>query len=178
MKKLMSWFAISCLFLLVACSTKNNTVQTTITDQSNVSTTTTQETIFNLSQLKHTEHFNQHALEHIFYGTINRNKEATGYHYEGVSKIAKIIENTRSKDDKNGVYRAKISVENTPKQAMSSFFPKNWTTQQVVDAINIAYNNKRLISGNVYEGKYEHITIQMYLTDQQKIISAFPIYEK
>ncbi|EFR31166.1 EndoU domain-containing protein [Eremococcus coleocola] len=137
-----------------------------------------QDSQFRLSDLENTQHFNRHALEHIFYGSINRKGNATGYHYEGISQMAQILPDTRSKNDKHGVYRAKVKIEGQKKKAMSTFFPKDWSPQEVVDAINEAYDMADHVSGNIYEGASQGITIQMYLTDDQKIISAFPIYER
>lgn len=51
--------------------------------------------------------------------------------------------------------------------------------QQIVDTINEAYENKILESGNIYNGKTKSgIKIQMYLTENNKIISAFPLYNR
>lgn len=50
--------------------------------------------------------------------------------------------------------------------------------KNVVDAINEAYNERVHIAGNTYEGlTSKGIVIHMYLDDQDKIITAFPIYE-
>ncbi len=69
-------------------------------------------------------------------------------------------------------------VEKTSNEGNSTFFPDDWDTQEVVDAINEAYENRIFITGNTYEGLTdEGMMIRMYLNDQNKIISAFPIYE-
>lgn len=159
-------------FLLIACG-KGQSSETTNTTQTTQSTQ-------QLSQLQNTQHFLKSAIAHIFEGEINRNNQAVGYHYEGVPTAkAKVIENTRSKNDKNNVYRAKITIDGKEKNAFSSFFPKEWSPQKVVDTINEAYNNRELQSGNIYNGKTKSgVTVQMYLTDDYKIISAFPLYNK
>lgn len=155
-----------------ATSSTANTQSTTTSNQ--------QQYVSKLSDLKQTQNFLPNALAHIFEGEINRNKQAVGYHYEGFSHAkAKVIESTRSKTDKNNVYRAKITIDNIEKNAFSSFFPKDWSMQQVVDTINEAYNNRKLQSGNVYNGTTASgITVQMYLTENNKIISAFPLYNR
>lgn len=62
------------------------------------------------------------------------------------------------------------------KKARSTFFPKDWTPQQVVDAINEAYNKRIFQAGNTYQGTTSSgIDIVMYLYPNNKIISAFPI---
>lgn len=170
------WITLLSLFL-VACGHKS-TPQISISNQQNTQAVTT--THQSLSSLKNTQYFLHNALEHIFEGEINRNGQAVGYHYENsMSSNAKVIENTRSKEDKNGVYRAKITINGKEKNAFSSFFPKNWTMQQVIDTINEAYDNKQLESGNIYNGKTKSgVTVQMYLTENHKIISAFPLYNR
>ncbi|MBK0347095.1 EndoU domain-containing protein [Aerococcaceae bacterium zg-ZJ1578] len=168
------WLLLATLFI-IGCQPTTPT-QSTSTSQSNTSVTSNQ--ISDIDDLIHTENFNRHALEHIFYGTINRKGQATGYHHESIAPDAEIIKGTRSKNDQHGVYRAKVKVDGITKQAMSSFFPEKWTPQQVVDAINEAYESREHVSGNIYEGTSGKISIQMYLTDNDKIISAFPIYER
>lgn len=62
----------------------------------------------------------------------------------------------------------------------SSFFPKDYTLQQIVDSINEAFNNKVLVEGtmNIFEGVTSSgIKIQMYIRDG-KIMSTFPIYKR
>lgn len=179
MKQLKLWWIALLSLFLVACGQKTPTQNIQATTQT-VATTQQVSQQQSLSSLKNTQHFLKSAIEHIFEGEINRNGQAVGYHYEGLaSSKAKVIESTRSKEDKNGVYRAKITIEGKEKNAFSSFFPKNWTMQQIVDAINEAYENKKLESGNIYNGKTKSgITVQMYLTENNKIISAFPLYNR
>lgn len=83
-----------------------------------------QDSQFRLSDLENTQHFNRHALEHIFYGSINRKGNATGYHYEGISQMAQILPDTRSKNDKHGVYRAKVKIEGQKKKPCPPSSPK------------------------------------------------------
>lgn len=50
--------------------------------------------------------------------------------------------------------------------------------QEVIDAINEAYDNRVNTRGNTYVGESENgLGITMYLDANDKIISAFPIYE-
>lgn len=181
MKTLKIWVLALLSIVLMACSKSTPTTQAPTTSANGSSVQTTQNLANQkLSTLKNTSYFLKSALEHIFEGEINRNGQAVGYHYEGLaSSKAKIIESTRSQTDKNGVYRAKITIEGTEKNAFSSFFPKHWPIQQVVDTINEAYDKREHQSGNIYNGKTSSgITVQMYLTEQNKIISAFPLYNR
>ena len=40
------------------------------------------------------------------------------------------------------MYEATVKIGNVGKEQISTFFPKAWTPQQVVDAINEAFSNK------------------------------------
>lgn len=44
------------------------------------------------------------------------------------------------------------NVDGTLKKAKTTFFPKDWTPQQVIDEINIAFNNKVVYKNNRYRG--------------------------
>ena len=102
---------------------------------------------------------------------------------EGTS--GSIIEGTKSSVlNDAGVYEAKVEVNGTLKKAnggKSTFFPDLMSPQEVVDAINEAYNNKIYQEGSrgVYVGESKGgIKIRMILTDNGKIITAYPIVSK
>ena len=140
-------------------------------------------TMQDIRKLKHTEIFAKGALEHIFDGTINKKGKATGYHYDKVEgSKGEIISGTRSKEDRHGVYTAKVKVEGVQKNGFSSFYPDDWTPQKVVDAINAAYEdalgNTDNPQGDLWIGYSGDLEIDMYLTEQKKIITAYPIYRK
>ena len=135
-----------------------------------------------IEELQDTDHFLPSALDHILKGEINRKQQAVGYHYEGMPDAnGEVIEGTESAEDDQGVYEAKVVVDDIEKksnQGKSTFFPEDWDSQDVVDAINEAYDARAHVNGNTYEGLTdEGITVRMYLTDDEKIISAFPQYE-
>ncbi len=134
-----------------------------------------------LDELKNTENFLPSAIEHIFEGTVNKKGEASGYHYDGIEGTAgEIIDGTKSAPDKNGVYEAQVTVNGIKKSGnggYSTFYPEDLSPQEVVDMINEAYENREHIGGNTYAGVAGDIEIDMYLTDDGMIISAFPIKE-
>ena len=140
-------------------------------------------TMQDIKKLKHTEIFAKGALEHIFDGTVNKKGKATGYHYDKVEgSKGEIISGTRSKTDKHGVYTAKVKVEGIQKNGFSSFYPDDWTPQEVVDAINTAYQDALSSSdnphGDLWIGYSGDLEIDMYLSEQKKVITAYPIYRK
>ena len=131
-----------------------------------------------LKKLSGTNIFTKSAIEHIFKGN-----NASGYHYEGIKDTpGRADPETRSDPDDSGVYTARVTVNGKNKKGnkgYSSFFPIELSPQEVVDAITEAYNGREHVNGNTYEGVSEGgIVIDMYLTDDGKIISAFPIYDK
>lgn len=134
-----------------------------------------------IDDLADVKNYRNGALEHILEGELNRRGQAVGFHYDQLpTKKGKIIEGTETDVNEFGVYEAKVivsDIEKTSNQGMSSFFPDDWDTQDVVDAINEAYDGRTFISGNSYEGLTdEGIIIRMYLDDHDKITSAFPVY--
>ena len=139
-------------------------------------------TMADIARLNNTDYFAKGTLEHIFDGTINQKGNATGYHYTMVSDSkGEIIEGTRSSSDKNGVFTAKVKVSGKKKNGFSSFYPESWTPQQVVDAINTAYeeavSDPLNSSGSLWIGHSGNIEIDMYLDSSRKITTAYPVYE-
>ena len=139
-------------------------------------------TMADVKKLKNTERFAKKTLEHIFDGTINGKGKATGYHYTMVTDCkGKVIDGTRSKVDGNGVFTGKVEVDGVKKNGFSSFFPESWSPQQVVDAINTAYDDAlddpSNPKGSIWIGYSGDLEIDMYLNSDKKITSAFPIYE-
>lgn len=147
-------------------------------NESHTSSLTTSEII---SSLQETENFRSNSLKHILEGEINRRGEATGYHSEFLENThGKIIPGTDRRINDYGAYKAQVEVDGIPKAAnggYSTFFPKDWHPQQIVDNINEAYSNKIHMGGNtnIYDGVgIDGLPIRLFLDGNGKIISAFP----
>ena len=135
----------------------------------------------NISGLESTANFKLGALEHILEGELNVRGKAVGYHYEGFpTSKGRVISGTETSPNSFGVYKAKVEVNGVTKTSnggYSSFFPKNWTPQKVIDSINEAFANKTLIGNDTYTGfTADGMNIMMYLDSSGQIKSAFPIY--
>ena len=138
-------------------------------------------TMSDVKQLKNTENFSRHGLEHIFSGTVNKKGKATGFHYSRIEDSkGSILEGTRSKKDANGVFTAKVEVDGVKKDGFSSFYPEDWSPQDVVDAINTAYKEARSDPKNprgaLWIGHTGKLEIDMYMDDHQKILTAYPVH--
>ena len=138
-------------------------------------------TMSDVKKLKDTGNFSRHGLEHIFDGTVNKKGKATGYHYSRVEDSkGRILDGTRSKKDANGVFTAKVEVDGVKKDGFSSFYPEDWSPQDVVDAINAAYkdamNDPKNPRGSLWIGHAGKLEIDMYLDDNRKILTAYPIH--
>ncbi len=145
-----------------------------------------------LESLEQTEHFEANLIKHIFNGEIKsasagkgkRRLEATGYHTEVIQNAeGQIIPGTKSAPDGKGVYEGKVTVKGVRKRTMggmSTFFPAHWSPQHIVNAINQAYNNKKLKPGstNVYVGiSSENVNIKMRINPNGKIANVYPLME-
>jgi len=139
--------------------------------------------VTDINDLDQIEHFRSGALEHILEGELNKNGQAVGYHYDQLpTKKGEIIEGTETKPNEVGIYEAEVIVSDVKKTSnggKSTFFPDEWDSQDVVDAINEAYEAKTFINGNTFEGlTSDGVVIRMYLDNNEQIISAFPVYER
>ncbi len=156
-------------------SAVSETPQTTAAPEEVIYTTA------DLENLEHTEYFTDDSIEHIFLGEVSRNT-AKGYHYDGISDSpGEIIESTRSELDEHGVYTAKVMVDGYKKKSnngYSSLFPDDYSPQDVIDAINEAYENGEQINGDLYAGlTSDGIEIDYYLDNKGRITTAYPIWE-
>lgn len=134
-----------------------------------------------LNSLKNTQNFIGGALDHIFLGSTNRDGQVEGFHYASIdNSVSYIIPQSKTAPNKYGVYRAKAIIggkHKTNDNGYSTFFPSSLSPQQVVNTINEAYKTRYHIKGNIYVGIANNgMEIEMYLTNDNKIISAFPIY--
>lgn len=140
-------------------------------------------TAADLVNLKNTDLLPEETITHIFLGTVSEQGKASGYHYDGIEDSpGAIVEGTRSEPDQYGVYTAKVTVDGIGKsgnKGYSTFYPDDFTPQQVIDAINEAYENKVLLEGSLYAGLTENgIEIDMAIDESGKIITAYPVKEE
>ena len=135
-----------------------------------------------LDNLTNLDHFYYSTIEHIFLGSINASGKASGYHYNGISDSpGEIVPGTESEPDQFGVYTAKVRVNGVKKSGnsgYSSFFPDYMSPQDVIDAINQAYENKVQIEDSLYAGLTDDgMEIDMAINKKGKITTAYPVKE-
>ena len=104
-------------------------------------------------------------------------KIASGFHYGQIRNNGnRIIRRRMTRTNENGLYQANVIINGVRKSAFSTFFPREWSPQQVVNAVNeVARNGSRSRNGQVL-GSYQGIKIVINYK-QGKITSAYPIME-
>lgn len=161
---------------LIEASKNNNTAQ--------VNQLLQQKNVPDFSSLKNTQIFklgtSENCLEHIFIGQTKTNKKgitsSSGFHYEGYPNTKGKITTLVTPTNTYGLYAYNVEIDGIPKGKESTFFPKNWTPQQVVDAINEAYTNRVHLKNNRYRGTCSAgFTIEMQINVNGKVTSAYPI---
>jgi hypothetical protein len=140
---------------------------------------------FAVSNFAFSQKLSEKAKKHIFKGEINRQGKAVGCHHIlaiNEYKTSQLVEGTR-KNGPNGLFKAKVKVKNgngkwvakVSNQGYSTFYPESWSEEKTEKEILHAFDNKRKVNGDLWEGKSsEGIIIQMYLRDDNTIASAFP----
>lgn len=134
-----------------------------------------------IADLKNVENFNQgtkhNALKHIFEGEINaKTGQAMGFHYEGFPTSKGKIVGNLDPPNEFGVYRANVEIEGVLKGPKTTFFPKDYSPQNVVDAVNEAFANKEVYKNNIYRGKSKAGIEIEFVIKKGKIDSAYPLY--
>ncbi|MGL4989712.1 MAG: EndoU domain-containing protein [Sarcina sp.] len=147
-------------------------------NETNLQKQYTKNDIYNL---QNTHNFLPNSITHILIGTINKIGETEGFHYDNISNSnSYIINGTKTRPNNFGVYKAKVIIDGKNKSndnGYSTFFPNSMSPQDIVNSINYAYSHRRHIAKNIYIGTSKNdIQIEIYLTDDNKIISAFPKY--
>ena len=121
--------------------------------------------------VKHPEIFSENTLQHIFLGN-----KTGGFHYEGLSDAtSKVVQITKA-PDANGVYEAIVEIGGK-KAKPSTFFPKTWSPEKVVEAIEDVYFNPTSVDNvkKMYDGVVDGVIIRLFLDEYGKIVSAFPL---
>lgn len=80
------------------------------------------------SRVNNDKIFNLKTIEHIFRGELNRRNKAVGYHHESMMG-GQIIPETKTKPDKNGVYRAEVNIQGKKNKFLPHSFLNIGTVQ-------------------------------------------------
>ena len=112
-------------------------------------------------------------LKHVFYGN-----SAGGFHYKGLKGANGEIKTITKAPNKYGVYEAEVKIFGKTKKG-KTFFPDNWTPQQVIDAVEEAFekgNYDSLKNCKIHTMK-SGMKIQVNLNEASEVVSAFPLYD-
>ena len=100
-----------------------------------------------------------------------------GFHYEGLSDATSKAVQIAKAPDANGVYEAIVEIGGKTKKSPSTFFPKSWSPEKIIDAIQDLYFNPTEVDTirKMYDGVVDGVNIRLFLNEYGKIISAFPV---
>jgi ElaB/YqjD/DUF883 family membrane-anchored ribosome-binding protein len=125
-----------------------------------------------------TSNFEEGSLQHVFEGEINKNGKLVGIHTESSSAAppSRIIPD-KPNVGPDEVYTGKVELYGQSKSTnlgKSTFFPKSWSKEKVVNEINSAFKNKKWDSkNNIWVGKSNSgVKIEMYLDPKTGKITA------
>jgi len=122
-------------------------------------------------------------LTHIFDGEINRHGKPVGFHVApkdpmgAKSRIKQIL----SGPNRAGIYTAIVEIYDPAtgrwKEKFSSFYPDDFSRQQIIDSILFAHSNNRLPEGSRWRGPSGHgFLIEGYRFGNGDINTAYPLY--
>ena len=102
-----------------------------------------------------------------------------GFHYEGLSDATSKVVQIMKAPDANGVYEAIVEIGGKTKKSPSTFFPKSWSPEKIVEAIEEVYFNPTRIDKikNAYDGVVDGVNIRVFLDNAGEIVSAFPFIQ-
>ena len=118
-------------------------------------------------------------INHILHGEIKKGK-SIGIHFFQPEKH-QIIEIVKE-ENKNGVWEAYIQIRHpktntwVKKEKTSTFFPINWTHEQLVEKLKIAFLNKKRKYVYQYIGKTDCGVKIIFFLKNNLVVSCFPKY--
>lgn len=122
---------------------------------------------------------------HIFYGEINRRGKPVGFHarQEGDDPATAKVVRISAGPNQAGVYTADVEIwdsrEKKWKRKFSTFFPDDLTREEVIESILKAHRDRATAGGKRWEGPSGRgFRIQGYYTNDGRINTAYPIYER
>lgn len=118
-------------------------------------------------------------LAHVFEGEINRRGKPVGFHSRpgGTDPAGARVVRRVSGPNALGVYIAEVAIRNRRKT--STFFPDSMSRDEVVAAILHAWEERRDLGGDKFQGPSgEGFTIEGYTLDGGGINTAYPLYKR
>ncbi len=95
------------------------------------------------------------------------------------SKGRIVVGSERLINAEHAIWEANVTINGILKGAKSSFFPISMNPEQIINAIQEAYQNRVFQMKGIYEGtSMSGIKIRMFINPKGQITSAFPYYKK
>jgi hypothetical protein len=127
----------------------------------------------------------EHILGMELYFSRRGVPQIGGFHHDFMGKIEKsgVFEFVNKVVDKTGFYKAELLYRGESVKEIT-FFPAHWSRKEVISKIYEAYDNfikENAVAELKPDGKFrlqgltnEGVTIEMYITQQGKITTAYP----
>lgn len=129
------------------------------------------------------------GIENLTWNSKGALDKIRGFHHDFMDAIKKsgILEFTDQVMHEHGFYRATILYEGKKVKDAGTFFPAEWSREKVIEKIYEAYNDfiksgvkinperdgKYIVNGFIKEG----IEIEMHITQNGRVVTAYPILE-
>lgn len=130
-----------------------------------------------------------HTRDHVLKGQVKNGKGVGGHSQNALGVTVRWKPNTTPTSGPNNMKKGYIEVRTSttspwyPKTEETSMFPSNWSDTKIIDEITYAFNHRikrfpNQPNNNHWEGTSSDgtITIRMYLSPNNEIITAFPVF--
>ena len=119
-------------------------------------------------------------LSHIVSGKVKDKKSYGGHLFNSTTMKIEKITNTANK---KGVWEALVSIKDfrtgswIKKESPTTFFPNWWSKALLLLKLELAYLNRKEESQRRHVGKTDCGIVVIFVFRNNKIVSAYPIYE-
>lgn len=123
-------------------------------------------------------------MQHSQNGIINKD-DVLGVHLFNSMNAHRIkIIRVTKKENSKGIWEAKIGALNMRngkwivKEKPTTFFPKEWDLQKLIDECEPAFNNKKEISKNIWVGyTKDKIPVRFIFSESNELKTVYPIFD-
>ncbi|MEK7113819.1 MAG: EndoU domain-containing protein, partial [Patescibacteria group bacterium] len=124
--------------------------------------------------------FPEDAMIHTLNGAMQADGRVVGWHYKGLGDGLNSVVKIDRAVKPNGVYEATVKIQGILKDTKSTFFPDNWTPQQIAEGIKEVMKNGKIdvLDPVAKQLLVNGVEIRVIYTNASRTIfkTAYPIY--